>query len=106
MPPSPGLDKTSADDHLTLLLSVGVDTIGNVPYRTRRQRHRSASNPAVDNPEVADLQRLAVSLGETIDDPIALFGSAAEGTAQRLTTMIPPNLRLRDSAGPPRDRRE
>jgi len=80
--------KTSADDHLTLLLSVGADTIGNVRIAPAGTAPIGVE-PAVDNPEVADFSRLAVSLGETIDvDPIALSGVQPKVSAQRLTTTV------------------
>ena len=63
------------------------------PYRTRRHG-TDRRQPAVDNPEVADFSRLAVSLGETIDvDPIALSGVQPKVSAQRLTTTVRRNLR-------------
>lgn len=83
--------KTSEDDHFTLLLAVGADTIGDVRVIPRDELPPSMS-PAFDaRSPVPDLHRLfgSLSTGESVDqDAAALPGVQGKVSAQLYSTPV------------------
>ncbi|QKT06760.1 type II toxin-antitoxin system HipA family toxin [Gordonia sp. X0973] len=80
--------KTSIDDHFTLLVAVGSDTIGNVRV-TPADVAPGAADPAIDPRRPTDFAAVAAAVGESLDaDPIALSGVQPKVSASRLTAAV------------------
>ncbi|CCQ15699.1 putative HipA like protein [Rhodococcus sp. AW25M09] len=83
--------KTSEDDHFTLLLAVGSDTIGDVRVLPRGQEMSLAGNAFDWRHPVPDLRRLfdSLSTGESVrKDPSALPGVQGKVSAQMYSTPV------------------
>ncbi|MDI9927451.1 type II toxin-antitoxin system HipA family toxin [Rhodococcus sp. IEGM 1341] len=83
--------KTSEDDHFTLLLAVGSDTIGNVSVLPRGQEMSLAGTAFDSRHRVPDLRRLfdSLSTGESVSqDPSALPGVQGKVSAQMYSTPV------------------
>jgi serine/threonine-protein kinase HipA len=99
--------KTSADDHFTLLLAIGADTIGNVrvlPTGAKPPEHAPMFVPERDTDFRAVFQRLT---GSVKADPIGLPGvqakvSAAMWSTPTSTASGPAILKLNPPTGFPR----
>jgi serine/threonine-protein kinase HipA len=99
--------KTSTDDHLTLLLAIGADTIGNVrvlPAGSEPPRTPPMFVPERDSDFRAVFQRLT---GSVEADPVGLSGvqpkvSAAMWSTPANTTLGPAILKLNPPTGYPR----
>ncbi len=99
--------KTSTDDHLTLLLAIGADTIGNVrvlPAGAKPPARAPMFEPRRDTDFRAIFQRLTGSLDT---DPVGLSGvqpkvSAAMWSTPANTTLGPAILKLNPPTGYPR----
>jgi serine/threonine-protein kinase HipA len=99
--------KTSTDDHFTLLLAIGSDTIGNVrvlPAGSEPPRNPPMFVPERDSDFRAVFQRLTGSLDA---DPVGLSGvqpkvSAAMWSTPANTTFGPAILKLNPPTGYPR----
>jgi serine/threonine-protein kinase HipA len=99
--------KTSADDHLTLLLAIGADTIGNVrvlPAGAKPPSRTPMFEPKRDTDFRAVFQRLT---GSVDADPVGLPGvqpkvSAAMWSTPANTTLGPAILKLNPPTGYPR----
>jgi serine/threonine-protein kinase HipA len=99
--------KTSTDDHFTLLLAIGSDTIGNVrvlPAGAKPPEHVPMFAPERDTDFRAVFQRLT---GSVEADPIGLSGvqpkvSAAMWSTPANTTSGPAILKLNPPTGYPR----
>jgi len=97
--------KTSPDDHLTLLLAVGADTIGNVrvvPTESALPQHLPMFDPDTDTDFSVVFTRLTGSLDA---DPVALAGvqpkvSAAVLSAPTQTSAGPAILKLNPTRYP------
>lgn len=79
--------KTSADDHLTLLLAIGADTIGNVrvvPTGATPARPLPMFEPERDNDFRAVFARLT---GSVDADPVGLAGVQPKVSAAMLSTL-------------------
>lgn len=99
--------KTSADDHMTLLLAIGADTIGNVrvlPAGAEPPARAPMFVPGRDTDFREVFQRLT---GSVEADPVGLPGvqpkvSAAMWSTPANTTLGPAILKLNPSTGFPR----
>jgi serine/threonine-protein kinase HipA len=99
--------KTSTDDHMTLLLAIGADTIGNVrvlPAGSEPPRHPPMFVPERDSDFRAVFQRLT---GSVEADPVGLSGvqpkvSAAMWSTPANTSLGPAILKLNPPTGYPR----
>jgi serine/threonine-protein kinase HipA len=99
--------KTSADDHLTLLLAIGADTVGNVrvlPAGEKPPAREPMFVPSRDKDFRAVFQRL---IGSVETDPVGLSGvqpkvSAAMWSTPANTTFGPAILKLNPPTGYPR----
>jgi serine/threonine-protein kinase HipA len=99
--------KTSTDDHLTLLLAIGADTIGNVrvlPVGSEPPQNPPMFVPERDSDFQAVFQRLT---GSVEADPVGLSGvqpkvSAAMWSTPANTTLGPAILKLNPPTGYPR----
>lgn len=99
--------KTSPDDHLTLLLAIGADTIGNVrvlPTGAQPPLRAPMFEPKRDTDFRAVFRRLA---GSVDADPVGLSGvqpkvSAAMWSTPANTTLGPATLKLNPPTGFPR----
>jgi serine/threonine-protein kinase HipA len=99
--------KTSADDHLTLLLAIGADTVGNVrviPAGSTPPEPPAMFRPERDTDFRAVFDRL---IGSVQADPVALAGvqpkvSAAMWSTPTTTTSGPAILKLNPPTGFPR----
>lgn len=99
--------KTSADDHFTLLLAIGADTIGNVrvlPAGTPPPQLAPMFSPERDTDFRSVFQRLS---GSVEADPVGLSGvqpkvSAAVWSTPATTTSGPAILKLNPPTGFPR----
>jgi len=99
--------KTSTDDHLTLLLAIGADTIGNVrvlPAGVAPPENPPMFVPERDSDFRAVFQRLT---GSVEADPVGLSGaqpkvSAAMWSTPANTTFGPAILKLNPATGYPR----
>jgi serine/threonine-protein kinase HipA len=99
--------KTSTDDHLTLLLAIGADTIGNVrvlPAGSEPPQRPPMFVPERDSDFLAVFQRLT---GSVDADPVGLSGvqpkvSAAMWSTPANTTLGPAILKLTPPTGYPR----
>lgn len=83
--------KTSEDDHFTLLLAVGSDTIGDVRVLPRGQEMSLVGTAFDSRHRVPDLRRLFDSLatGESVSqDPSALPGVQGKVSAQMYSTPV------------------
>jgi serine/threonine-protein kinase HipA len=83
--------KTSEDDHFTLLLAVGSDTVGDVRVLPRGQEMSLVGNAFDSRHRVPDLRRLFDSLatGESVSqDPSALPGVQGKVSAQMYSTPV------------------
>ncbi|OZE05151.1 protein kinase [Rhodococcus sp. 05-2255-3B1] len=83
--------KTSEDDHFTLLLAVGSDTIGDVRVLPRGQQISLAGTAFDSRHRVPDLRRLfdSLSTGESVSqDPSALPGVQGKVSAQMYSTPV------------------
>jgi serine/threonine-protein kinase HipA len=99
--------KTSTDDHLTLLLAIGADTIGNV--RVLPAGTRPPKNPPMFVPERdSDFREVFERLTGSVEaDPVGLSGvqakvSAALWSTPANTTLGPAILKLNPPTGYPR----
>lgn len=99
--------KTSADDHLTLLLAIGADTIGNV--RVLPTGAEPPDNPPMFAPDRdSDFRTVFQRLtGSVASDPVGLSGvqpkvSAAKWSTPANTTLGPAILKLNPPTGFPR----
>ncbi|NMO01116.1 type II toxin-antitoxin system HipA family toxin [Gordonia sp. TBRC 11910] len=78
--------KTSIDDHLTLLIAVGSDTIGNVTVVPTGSTPEVVE-PAVDVSKEVDFHSLSELLAVSLDvDPVALSGVQPKVSTSRLTS--------------------
>ena len=99
--------KTSPDDHLTLLLAIGADTIGNVrvmPAGVAPPERLPMFVPERDTDFLAVFERLT---GSVEADPVGLSGvqpkvSAAMWSTPANTTLGPAMLKLNPPTGYPR----
>ncbi len=99
--------KTSPDDHLTLLLAIGADTVGNVrvmPAGVAPPARLPMFVPERDTDFLAVFERLT---GSVEADPVGLSGvqpkvSAAMWSAPANTTLGPAMLKLNPPTGYPR----
>ncbi|ORA82039.1 type II toxin-antitoxin system HipA family toxin [Mycobacterium malmoense] len=99
--------KTSVDDHFTLLLAIGADTIGNVrvlPAGANPPDHKPMFDPARDTDFREVFKRLT---GSVEADPVGLSGvqpkvSAAMWSAHARTATGPAILKLNPLTGFPR----
>ena len=99
--------KTSADDHLTLLLAIGADTVGNVrviPAGSAPPEQSAMFQPERDTDFRAVFDRLT---GSVQADPVGLAGvqpkvSAAMWSTPTTTTSGPAILKLNAPTGFPR----
>ena len=99
--------KTSADDHFTLLVAIGADTVGNVrvlPAGTEPPEHAPMFVPERDSDFRAVFQRLT---GSVEADPVGLPGvqpkvSAAMWSTPATTTSGAAILKLNPPSGYPR----
>ena len=97
--------KTSADDHLTLLLAIGADTIGNVrvlPAGVRPTEQMPMFRPERDNDFRAVFKKLT---GSVDADPVGMAGvqpkvSAATWSTPTQTALGPAILKLSPAAFP------
>jgi serine/threonine-protein kinase HipA len=83
--------KTSEDDHFTLLLAVGSDTIGDVRVLPRGQEMSSAVTPFDSKHPIPDLRHLfdSLSTSESVSqDPAALPGIQGKVSAQMYSTPV------------------
>jgi serine/threonine-protein kinase HipA len=99
--------KTSTDDHLTLLLAIGADAIGNV--RVLPAGAEPPKNPPMFVPERdSDFRKVFERLTGSVEaDPVALSGvqpkvSAAKWSTPADTTVGPAILKLNPPTGYPR----
>jgi serine/threonine-protein kinase HipA len=99
--------KTSTDDHLTLLLAIGADAIGNV--RVLPADSEPPKNPPMFVPERdSDFRKVFERLTGSVEaDPVGLSGvqpkvSAAKWSTPANTTLGPAMLKLNPPTGYPR----